>query len=50
VERVSTIKPAQAVAEASLHAWMKQWKYRPYASEGIPRRYCVPVRIEVAPS
>ena len=35
VERVSTIKPAQAVAEASLHAWMKQWKYRPYATDGI---------------
>jgi hypothetical protein len=49
VERVSTIKPAQAVAEDSLHAWMKQWKYRPYATEGIPRRYCTPVRIEVTP-
>jgi hypothetical protein len=49
VERVSTIKPAQAVAENSLHAWMKQWKYRPYATEGIPRRYCTPVRIEVSP-
>jgi hypothetical protein len=49
VERVSTIKPAQAVAEDSIHAWMKQWKYRPYATEGIPRRYCTPVRIEVTP-
>jgi hypothetical protein len=47
VERVTTIKPSGLGSEQPIHDWVKQWKYRPYLVDGIPRRFCAPLRLEI---
>jgi hypothetical protein len=47
VERVNTIKPAELPSDQPIHDWVMMWKYRPYVVNGVPRRFCHPLRLEV---